>query len=317
MSNDLTPPSAHGGEKGLDFIFNLFGAAVAAGVGAGITAPFAQPFTRAIHLVQAEGVTPARPAGTAPGVVSVLRSTTRDLGVAANWRGSLWKIGSSTAIAPVKAIPVKDAIMRQLPHVDPRKDILTFSAYNACAGACAGLMLYPATLIKKVPQVLTNTDVRVAAERQGGMAHLRAFVGTPGAFTFVGRSLIPLHLGAIVLNRATQFGLNDTINAVNPYRRDPGLSGLLSKFTVAQVSVTAAAAAAYPMHLLSTRVIVSGATVPVDQRTIHGVTSAARQVVGQHGILGLYKGFPAQVMLGVGSACALVLYGELKVMFGS
>merc|ERR1711975_128099 len=74
----------------------------------------------------------------------------------------------------------------------------------------------------------------------------------------------------IVVYRGVQFGLQDTIKAFNPYQKDVSAIGLVSKFVVAQIAVSASGIAAYPFDTMQRRLQIE-ATKPKSEQIYNGM----------------------------------------------
>ena len=107
-------------------------------------------------------------------------------------------------------------------------------------------------------------------------------------------------------------GLNDTIMAFNPYAKEYGVVAIASKFAAAQVAVSTAGFLAYPFTTLKTRLIIAGSLTPKDLRPSSPFQCAA-QIVKESGFKGFWRGFPANLFLGITSSVGMVAYGEYKL----
>merc|ERR1719272_1666695 len=125
-----------------------------------------------------------------------------------------------------------------------KEDFAKFAATQITSGAFAGgltnTLVYPLIYVRtvlgadlgKVRQYNNMVDCIGKTVKNGGIMSLYNGIG-------------PSTIG-IVVYRGVQFGLQDTIKAFNPWQKEVSAVGLLSKFTVAQVAVSASGIAAYP-----------------------------------------------------------------------
>merc|ERR1712066_967909 len=110
---------------------------------------------------------------------------------------------------------------------------LTQIASGSLAGGCTNTLVYPLIYVRtalgadvgKVKQFNGIADCLVKTVRQNGVASLYNGIG-PSTF-------------GIVVYRGVQFGLQDTIKVFNPYQKEVSMIGLVSKFPVAQIAVSA------------------------------------------------------------------------------
>ena len=96
---------------------------------------------------------------------------------------------------------------------------------------------------------------------------------------------------------------------LNPYKKDKGVMGFFSKFSIAQTTAIIAGGISYPFGLLVSRFVVANAP---------GVADAGKHVtVGEcyrslGGVSGLWRGWPSQLTCTVASALMLIGYDEVK-----
>merc|ERR1712085_232537 len=138
----------------------------------------------------------------------------------------------------------KDTLKNLFPKVDKNKDFPKFASVQIASGALAGgltnTIVYPLIYVRtvlgadlgKVKKYTWMGDCIAKTVKEGGVLSLYNGIG-------------PSTIG-IVVYRGVQFGLQDTIKAFNPWQKDVSAIGLVSKFTVAQVAVSASGIAAYP-----------------------------------------------------------------------
>ena len=131
----------------------------------------------------------------------------------------------------------------------------------------------------------------------------------PGGFFSLYNGFGPSVAG-IIAYRGAQFGLNDTINAFNPYQNEVGLIPIAAKFVVAQIAVTASGLVAYPFDTVRRRLQMESEK-PVADRMYKGTMDCGVKILKNEGFGGMYKGALANIFRGVGASMVLVLYGEI------
>jgi len=134
--------------------------------------------------------------------------------------------------------------------------------------------------------------------------------GVLGLYNGFGVSVV-----GIIPFRGTYFGVNDTLVAYNPYQKDSGPIGLLSKFGCAQTSALCAAYASYPFDTVRRRLQMQSEK-PKEEWTYAGTMDCFAKIMKDEGTGALFKGAGANALRTVGSALVLVMYGEIKKMLG-
>merc|ERR1711957_729106 len=119
----------------------------------------------------------------------------------------------------------KDTIKRQFPKYSPKDQFWPFFAVNLASGGLAGAgslcFVYP----------LDYARTRLASD-----------VGS-GKRTYNG---LGISVAGIIPYRGVQFGLNDTILGINPWKSEKGFVGIASKWAGAQFSVIMSGFVTYP-----------------------------------------------------------------------
>jgi len=123
-------------------------------------------------------------------------------------------------------------------------------------------------------------------------------------------------LMGIIPYRGFQLGAFDTLVGLNPYKKDPGLLGILSTFASAQTAIIAGAAISYPFDTVRRRLQMQ-AEKPVEEHVYKGTSDCLKKIAAEEGVAaGLYKGFVANAFRSVGGALVLVLYDRAKMALG-
>merc|ERR1711903_140706 len=149
------------------------------------------------------------------------------------------------------------------PKVNKDKEFMKFAVTQVSSGALAGgltnTLVYPLIYVRtvlgadlgKVKQYNGMGDCIMKTVKAGGVSSLYNGIG-------------PSSVG-IVVYRGVQFGLQDTIKAFNPYQKDVSVIGIVSKFTVAQIAVSASGIAAYPFDTMQRRLQIEASKPKADQ----------------------------------------------------
>merc|ERR1711871_389689 len=109
------------------------------------------------------------------------------------------------------------------------------------------------------------------------------------------------------------FGLFDSLKELNPWRKDKGPIGLVSKFAVAQFVAITAGYASYPFDTVRRRLQMQSEKPP-EEWVYKGTGDCFSKIAREEGVSAFFKGAGANALRTVGSALVLVLYGEIKDM---
>lgn len=116
----------------------------------------------------------------------------------------------------------------------------------------------------------------------------------------------------IIPYRGVYFGLYDSLNGLNPYKKhETKIVSLMSRFMVAQCTAIAAGYASYPFDTIRRRLQMQSEK-PVEQQLYKGTTHCFTKILSDEGVKALFKGAGANALRTVGSAMVLVLYDEIK-----
>lgn len=117
----------------------------------------------------------------------------------------------------------------------------------------------------------------------------------------------------IIPYRGVYFGLYDSLREKNPYKKDVGVLGFVSKFAVAQFTAIMAGYASYPFDTVRRRLQMQSEK-PKDQWVYKGTMDCTLQILRNEGVPAMFKGAGANALRTVGSALVLVLYDQFKEM---
>merc|ERR1711937_1086629 len=104
----------------------------------------------------------------------------------------------------------------------------------------------------------------------------------------------------IVAYRGPYFGIYDTLKEKNPFKKSPGLVGLISN----------------PFDTVRRRLQMQ-AEKPKEQWLYSGTLDCAVKIIKDEGVGAMFKGFAANVLRTLGGALVLVGYDEIKRMIGN
>jgi len=241
------------------------------------------------------------------GMGDCFRRHITEIGPTSLWRGN---VANCIRYVPTAAcnLMFKDTFKRMFPVYNKDTDFgmfaLTQIASGSFAGAVTNTIVYPLIYVRtalgadigKVKQFNGVADCLVKTVKINGFISLYNGIG-------------PSTCG-IVVYRGTQFGLQDTIKAFNPYQKDFTFIGVLSKFMVAQIAVAASGVVSYPFDTVQRR-LQNEATKPKDQQYYNGMADCFKKILAQEGSKGFFKGVVANLFRGTGAAIVLVMYDEI------
>jgi len=122
-------------------------------------------------------------------------------------------------------------------------------------------------------------------------------------------------VAGIIPYRGVYFGLYDSLREKNPYKRDFGPIGFISKFAVAQATAICAGYASYPFDTIRRRLQMQSEK-PKEQWVYKGTADCFTKILKNEGTSALFKGAGANALRTVGSALVLVFYDQLQGMLG-
>merc|ERR1712110_661254 len=286
----------------------------AGGVSGAVSKTLTAPIVRVKLVIQTQDANPKIVSGEIPrytGIGNCFSRIHSEQGMGAFWRGNGTNI---IRYFPTQAfnLAFKDTIKGLFPKYNKKTDFWKFFgtqlASGGMAGACSLTIVYPLDYArtrlasdvgagKKQFNGLADCLKKTAASAQGPMALYNGF----------GPSV-----AGIIAYRGAQFGLNDTIMAFNPYAKDVTIVGIVSKFVVAQIAVTASGLVAYPFDTVRRRLQMESER-PMSDRMYKGTMDCGAKILKTEGFGGMYKGALANIFRGVGASLVLVLYGEIQL----
>merc|ERR1712205_140272 len=230
-----------------------------------------------------------------------------ELGATSLWRGN---VANCVRYVPTAAFNLmfKDTIKGMFPKVNKDKEFGKFAAIQIASGSAAGgltnTIVYPLIYVRTV----LGADLG-KVKKYNGMGDCLMKTVKEGGFLSLYNGIGPSSVG-IVVYRGVQFGLQDIIKAFNPYQKDFTAIGLVSKFIVAQIAVSASGIAAYPFDTMQRRLQIE-ASKPKSEQIYTGMADCFQKILKNEGSKGLFKGALANILRGTGAAIVLVLYDEI------
>lgn len=290
----------------------------AGGISGAIAKTCTAPIERVKLIIQTQDANPKIISGEVARYTGIGNCFTRvysEQGLGAFWRGNAVNV---MRYFPTQAFnfAFKDTIKGFFPKYSPKENFGKFFLVNMASGGLAGAgslcIVYPLDYArtrlasdvgsgKKQFEGLTDCLKKTAAGPKGVMSLYNGFgVSVCGIIPF----------------RGTYFGVNDTLNGLNPYQEERGVRGLASKFGCAQTAAICAAYVSYPFDTVRRRLQMQS-DKPKEQWVYKGSFDCVNKIIKEEGPAALFKGAGANALRTLGSALVLVMYGELKIMMTS
>jgi len=230
-----------------------------------------------------------------------------ELGPSSLWRGNF---ANCIRYVPTAAfnLAFKDNIKKMFPKYSKDTDFAKFAGAQVASGALAGgatnTIVYPLIYVRTV----LGADLGKEKKYNGMFDCLKKTIQSNGVASLY-NGIGPSSIG-IVVYRGAQFGIQDILKSFNPYQKDFTAVGLASKFTVAQVAVSASGIISYPLDTLQRRLQIE-ASKPKDIQMYNGMVDCFGKILKNEGPGGFFKGALANVLRGTGAALVLVIYDEI------
>jgi len=290
---------------------------IAGGVSGAIAKTCTAPIERVKLIIQTQDANPKIISGEVPrytGIGNCFVRVYNEQGLGAFWRGNGVNV---IRYFPTQAFnfAFKDTIKGLFPKYKPDKDFWKFFGVNMASGGLAGAgslcFVYP----------LDYARTRLASDVGSGKKQFEGLFDCLIKTSRGGSGVLSLYNGfgvsvmGIIPFRGAYFGVNDTLNGMNPYQKDSDIRGILSKFVCAQTAALAAAYVSYPFDTVRRRLQMQS-DKPREQWKYAGTLDCTGKIISEEGVLALFKGAGANALRTVGSALVLVMYGEIKKMMG-
>jgi len=297
----------------LDFIKDF----IAGGTSGCIAKCCTAPIERVKLIIQTQDANPKIMSGEVPrytGIGNCFSRIYAEQGLASFWRGNLT---NCIRYFPTQAFnfAFKDTIKAMFPKANPKKEFAKFFAINMASGGLAGAgslcIVYPLDYAR----TRLASDVGKGEKQFAGLFDCIKKTASGPAGVMAIYNGFTISVIGIIPFRGTYFGVNDTLNGINPYQKDSGVVGLASKFACAQTAALAAAYASYPFDTVRRRLQMQSEK-PQSEWLYKGTMDCFAKIMKDEGTSAMFKGAGANALRTVGSALVLVLYGEIKVMMG-
>lgn len=242
------------------------------------------------------------------GIANCAMRHVSELGVASLWRGN---VANCIRYVPTAAcnLAFKDFFKGLFPKYDKNKDLAKFAASQIAGGSLAGAVtntiVYPLVYVRTVLGADLGT-----VKKYSGMGDCMVKTVKSNGFLSLYNGIGASTIG-IVVYRGTQFGLQDTIKAFNPYQKDFTIVGIMSKFVVAQIAVSASGIVAYPFDTVQRRMQIE-ASKPKAEQIYNSMGDCVSKIMAKEGPKGFFKGALANIVRGTGAAIVLVMYDEIQ-----
>merc|ERR1712188_191480 len=183
----------------------------------------------------------------------------------------------------------KDTIKAMFPKYHPKKDFAAFFAVNMASGGLAGAgslsIVYPLDYAR----TRLASDVGSGKRDFNGLGDCliktakgpKGFLGLYNGFGVSVAGIIPY--------RGVYFGLYDTASQGNPYKKDKGIMGILSKFAIAQCVAISAGYASYPFDTIRRRLQMQSEK-PREEWNYKGTMDCFVKIAKEEGMAAMFKG---------------------------
>jgi len=285
------------------------------GISGAIAKTCTAPIERVKILIQTQDANPRIMSGEIPrytGIVNCFSRVASEQGIAAFWRGNFTNV---IRYFPTQAFnfAFKDTIKKIFPKADPKTEFAKFFAINMASGGLAGAgslcIVYPLDYAR----TRLASDVGSGTRDFNGLADClkKTATGTQGFFGLYNG--FGISVAGIIPYRGVYFGLYDTASSMNPYKKDTGISGIGSKFAIAQSVAITAGYASYPFDTVRRRLQMQSEK-PKEEWTYKGTGDCFKKVFAEGGVPAFFKGAGANALRTVGSAMVLVLYDQFQTL---
>jgi solute carrier family 25 (adenine nucleotide translocator) protein 4/5/6/31 len=288
------------------------------GVSGAVAKTCTAPIERVKLIIQTQDSNPRIRSGEVKrynGIVDCFRRVRSEQGVASFWRGNFTNI---IRYFPTQAFnfAFKDKIKTLFPKANPKTEFGKFFAINMASGGLAGagslMLVYP----------LDYARTRLASDVGSGRRDFKGLgdclwktatsskAGPLALYNGFGVSVV-----GIIPYRGVYFGVFDTLKERNPYKRSSQVAQIASTFAIAQASAILAGYASYPFDTVRRRLQMQSEK-PREQWQYKGTMDCFGQIAKTEGPTAFFKGAGANALRTVGAALVLVLYDQLRLLFG-
>lgn len=292
---------------------NLLMDFAAGGISGAVSKTITAPIERVKLIIQTQDANPKIMSGEVPrytGIGNCFSRVASEQGMGAFWRGNFT---NCIRYFPTQAcnLAFKDSIKAQFPKYNPKTEFGMFFFANITSGGLAGALSLCLVYPLDYARTRLASDVGSGKKTFNGLGDClkKTAQGPKGVLSLYNG--FGISVAGIIPYRGVQFGLNDTLLGLNPYRKDVSLVGIASKWACAQFSVIMSGFVTYPFDTVRRRLQMESEK-PVDTRIYKGAVHCFQKICAEEGVPALFKGAGANVLRGTGAALVLVLYGEAK-----
>jgi len=277
------------------------------GVSGAVAKTFTAPIERVKLLIQTQDANPRIRSGEVPrytGIINCFSRVRSEQGFLSFWRGNFTNV---IRYFPTQAFnfAFKDSIKKLFPRYDSKTEFGKFFLVQMASGGLAGAgslcIVYP----------LDYARTRLASDVGKGKRDFNGLWDCLKKTSSGQRGVLGLYNGfgvsvaGIIPYRGVYFGLFDSLREKNPYKRDYGVKGIVSKFAIAQFTAIMAGYASYPFDTVRRRLQMQSEK-PKEQWVYKNTFDCFGKVVKNEGMTALFKGAGANALRTVGSALVLV-----------
>jgi len=284
------------------------------GISGAITKTAMSPIERVKLLMQTQDSNPDVISGKVQrysGIGDCFKRVQSEQGFAAFWRGNLV---NCIRYAPQQgsALAFNDAIKQLFPKYSAKTHFWESFGVNLFSGGMAGGVANTICYPFDFARTRLASDVGTGKKTFNGIGDCIMKTVRASGVTGLYRGWSITVMGAFVY-RAGQLGTFAQIMAMNPYKEDKGLTGMLAAFVSAQVARNAVMPFNYPFDTVRRRVMLESEKAPAD-RIYKSSLDCAKQVLAKEGLAGMYKGMIPELARGVGGSMVIVAYDRIKAI---
>merc|ERR1711966_187050 len=258
---------------------------LAGGISGAIAKTCTAPIERVKLIIQTQDANPLIMSGEIPRYTGIMNCFTRvgaEQGIAAFWRGNFVNI---LRYFPTQAFnfAFKDTIKGWFPKYSPKTNFWAFFGVNMASGGLAGAgslcIVYPLDYAR----TRLASDVGSGKKTFNGLGDClkKTAQGPKGVLSLYNG--FGISVAGIIPYRGVQFGLNDTLIGLNPYRKDVSLRGIASKWACAQFSGIMSGFVTYPFDTVRRRLQMESEK-PVDTRIYKGAVHCFQKICAEEGV---------------------------------
>merc|ERR1712217_987482 len=284
------------------------------GISGAVTKTAMSPIERVKLLMQTQDSNPDVISGKVQrytGIGDCFKRVQTEQGFRAFWRGNLV---NCIRYAPQQgsALAFNDALKQLFPKYNAKTQFWQSFGTNLLSGGLAGGIANTICYPFDFARTRLASDVGKGKKTFNGITDCIMKTVKNQGITGLYRGWSITVAGAFVY-RAGQIGTFAQIMAMNPYKEDKGMVGMVAAFVAAQVARNAVMPFNYPFDTVRRRVMLESEKAPAD-RIYKGSFDCAKQVLQKEGLKGMYKGMIPELARGVGGSMVIVAYDRIKAI---